>query len=641
MKFGILLSSLFLLPQLAWGEDIGFSYQSTDGTIYTSTTAPAYCRLYYIPLKEGGRTPGSMPYVCANPMFTTSRGSLKTTKRGTTDVADLSDSDESSGKKGGRFEARIPPVPKVREKHWWEWRSDPDEPLHSDRYDNDRETPPANIGRSRKRVEKEIVLTPVTEGEDGLDDFGKKMARPKAKVPPAPRVVRIEKESGDDPGANEQDGSGIGQFGSKKDGKIIPRRPPVPRQAEVLPPDSDQGLDNGKKETLPKPRVVVPPRRVAVPVAPPSDFVGDGDDGSSKFDGKGKKGDRLVARVPPVPTAPSRLPIFHNDNSDVDIQALRNRLQPITVIPPSGNVKPRVYTFDNHTYTISADGTQCFDKELAKDVIPNQPLMKDLGRKIAEQNPVPRLVADKKLLAEISKRTPAQEQCVGDAPKSPSRIVLAFDSFASFDYVDYYQKQGKELNEKELDAFKKGSAISQKVREEGRDIPGYHWKYYPKENTETEELSPAVRCAFELATKPYKNKQGQIVYNTISLVAHSFGADAVSKVASTLNKLGVKVDLVLTTDPRQSVNALNRVTFQKSPTGVARWVNFYERNDPILAGFPVDGAENVNISEGGAWHGQAPQDALVRARSSKEVMGLPRCKSDLNASVYQEKISCD
>jgi hypothetical protein len=70
-------------------------------------------------------------------------------------------------------------------------------------------------------------------------------------------------------------------------------------------------------------------------------------------------------------------------------------------------------------------------------------------------------------------------------------------------------------------------------------------------------------------------------------------------------------------------------------------VNFYQRNDPLLKGFPVDGAINVNISSSGAWHGRAPHAEAVRARAAEEVLALPLCKADLSTPVYiQPKAAC-
>lgn len=724
MKFIFLFATLSLLPTTTWAEDIGFSYQSSDGTIYTSTTAPAFCKKYY-DSKHPTHAAGTMPHACTDPQFTTSRGSLpkrqpivdndeggsrrKGGKKwwdvrtwGNDDSEDevklveKEDHEYKDGKKAGRIEGRLPPAPGPR-------------------------------SRSRQRVEKEetIVLERVDENEDG-EDTGKKAKRPVGKIPPKPIVVENDGNDGRDGEDGDDDFEGKGKKGGritvrrpvpprpipvvverdpsedgKKGGKISGRNPPRPPMPipdgdddqgdgkkggriggkKPVPPMPIPGVDenegNGKKEVRITGRKPVEPKRQPIPLPKRKPVIVQEDDGDGKKGGKitgrlppappvvedegddddfeqpGKKGGKVSGRVPPpppgmkgkeagrikpiLPPAPKR--IVNRGDEDLDIEALRARLQPLTITPPRGKVRPLKGNPDSITVITGPDN--CDDGRTPAEVIPNSRTIKELNRKLTERNPIVLGAGDPALLAAIRKRTPEQEKCAAEAPAKPTRAVLAFDSFNSFDYVEYYKQKGADLPEKEAQAFQSGQAFSEATRKEDRSAKGVFWKYYDKESESKEELSPAVRCAFELATKQYKDKSGKPVYHTITLVGHSFGGNATYKVAAMLKRLGVRVDLVLTTDPRQPVSAASRDNFSR-PQSVDRWVNFFQRNDPVLKGFPVDGAENVDISETGVWHGQAAHTDQVRKRASDEVSALPACKGSLSTSVYkQSRANCE
>lgn len=709
MKFVLLSTSLFLLPLAAQAEEIGFSYQSTDGTIYTSTTAPSWCRRYYIN-DAGNMYPsgGNMPYACVNPQFTTSRGPAPRKS-----AAKWTEGNRSSDDPGDGIFGIFKKKSRVQEETYDDSADYKDDGSKKDRI-RDARVPPASGRRSRVREKEiEVEITPVVEGDDEKE--GKGLVPPAPIPPPATRIHRSDLGDGDDfggkegkdqrrkvevppaPGRRGRDGNtrivirGNGDP-SGKDGKDrVPgvRVPPVstrddiPRPPMPIPDPSDDFGGKGSKEGKDQRRIVeVPPpagygdgdgdgrysgkgkkdqrRVVEVPPAPGGhDGYWDGDEPSgSRYGDKGKKDQRRVVEVPPAPdydggtgqydgkgkkeqkrvvqVPPGAKPSkSFMDEWGISLDALRSRLQPVRVVQPSGRVlEPKMATpkvLAPKLQALTVDEERACLERYAPELVPAwvEQVQKATQKK-----------ADKDLLGAIRKRTPDQEKCVAEAPKNPSRVVLAFDAFGSFDYVNYYKEKGTELPEKEAEAFKNGNAISNAARKEDRQVAGVHWKYYPKEAALNEQLTPATRCAFELATKPYKNKEGKTVYNTITLVGHSFGGDAAFKVANTLRKLGVRVDLVLTTDPRQSLDAAKRKTFSR-PDSVDRWVNFYQQNDPLLKGFPVDGADNVNISDSGAWHGLAPHAEVVRARAAKEVMGLPSCKADLSTPVYiQPKAAC-
>ncbi|MGE3262065.1 MAG: hypothetical protein AB7K68_09820 [Bacteriovoracia bacterium] len=712
MKFGIFFGVFLLLPLAASAEDIGFSYTSADGTVYTSTTAPAYCKRYYAKSSsatvQGG---GDMPYACIDPQFTTSKAAARKIRE------TESKNDETTAK---------------GERKWWQWGRDESESKITERDEEIKKVgrpkasvPPAPRPRS-SREENVVELTPVIEGEeDGFidekkdgrigaklppapgsgrstvkilppaSDFenedgngkGKKGGRPVAKLPPAPPS----EDFGDD---DSFDGNGKNGGKGDKGGRIGAKLPPAPGSGrstvKILPPASDfENEDgNGKGKKGGRPVAKLPP-------APPSEDFGDDDsfDGNGKnggkgdkggrigaklppapgsgrstvkilppasdfeddFDGsgKGKKGGRPVAKLPPAPPSEdfeeqddfgkgkkalrpkAKLPPparISDRDRDVDIEGLRARLQPLTITQPNG----KKITIQDTKPVFAGPEVECIDSSSRpKDVIPTAPWFKDVNRRVAQENSSDE--AD--LYARMAKRTPEQERCLAEAPESPTRILLAFDAFGDFDYVDYYKQKKAKLSEQDAEAYR--LSVGKAVPKEYRESTNIHWKYYGKETSNKDALTPAARCAFELATKPYKNKKGEIVYNTIALGGHSFGSAAAYKVANVLKKLGVRVDLMVTTDPRQlPTNGKKADTLQVPPT-VGRWVNFYQRNDSLIKGFNVDGAINRDISDTGVTHAQIPQNVEVSKRIGMEIMQLPRCKADFKNALSQQNASCD
>jgi hypothetical protein len=235
-----------------------------------------------------------------------------------------------------------------------------------------------------------------------------------------------------------------------------------------------------------------------------------------------------------------------------------------------------------------------------------------------------------------------QEKCRREAPSKPSRIVLGFDGLASYNplgeamvrahgpkaaYANPYAPIGNLMN----DMIGRGAARA----------PDVHFKYFSQMTMATHFVTDPVRCAYELATKPYPNPDGsgKPVYSTITILGYSFGGYAAKQMAAQLKKLGISVDLVMTADPRvKTQNVILDGLFSMHydiPTNVDRCVNYYEKNDfggLGLVGYPVRGCRNIDVSDTGAWHLGVPKLPEVQNGIAREVANLPRCRTSFSES---------
>lgn len=193
----------------------------------------------------------------------------------------------------------------------------------------------------------------------------------------------------------------------------------------------------------------------------------------------------------------------------------------------------------------------------------------------------------------INQPTSAQLRCRQNAPATPKKIVFGFAGWLSY-LTSYGLIHGM-----------MGNAADASVE--------FH--YYPWNGAYRDNLTDAVRCAYELAVKPYRLRDGRVAYNRIVSIGHSFGGNGAHDLAAALGKLGIAVDLVSTADARDPGNSPGAYAPSWArPHNVTRYLNFYEKNDAIFPGFPVAGAENVRI---GGVHLTAPmQPATVQMTES-------------------------
>lgn len=221
---------------------------------------------------------------------------------------------------------------------------------------------------------------------------------------------------------------------------------------------------------------------------------------------------------------------------------------------------------------------------------------------------------------DINSKTEAQVKCAQEAPAKPGRIVIGFEGLGGYSYG--------------------GGLYRNFLTPAQKTIPRTQTHYYSQAAvSDNTTLSDAVRCAYELATKPYKTKDGKTVYNTITIMGYSYGGHAASQAVENLRRLGIHVDLVVTADPREKWTLPN-VTFSK-PNTVRRWVNYYENWDLPLRGFPVGGAENHLINSPLYPHVRLTGHSTVQNGALSEVQNLPLCRTSFKGPVILGSMSCD
>lgn len=203
---------------------------------------------------------------------------------------------------------------------------------------------------------------------------------------------------------------------------------------------------------------------------------------------------------------------------------------------------------------------------------------------------------------DIKTKTAAQEKCRQNAPSKPGRVVFGFDGLGGATVFS------QPLRRNMLEPAQKANSR-------------VHTNYYSQAEVTSNELGDAVRCAYELATKPYKTKDGKTVYNTITIMGYSYGGHAASQLADNLKRLGIAVDLVITADPRVK-GAIGSGRFEKT-ANIGKWVNVWGYG--LLSGGQVAGGENHNVTLGSTHMTitttQAMQDAI-----RKNMSQLPACR---------------
>ena len=239
----------------------------------------------------------------------------------------------------------------------------------------------------------------------------------------------------------------------------------------------------------------------------------------------------------------------------------------------------------------------------------------------------------------LGRPTAYQEKCRREAPSKPSRIVLGFDGLMSYNPI----------GEATVRAWGPSGALNPPIGNLMNDMigrgaaraPDVHFKYFSQMTVGSHFITDPVRCAYELATKPYPNPDGsgKPVYSTITILGYSFGGYAAKQMAAQLKKLGISVDLVMTADPRvKTHNVLLDGLFSMHydiPTNVDRCVNYYEKNDfggLGLVGYPVRGCRNIDVSHTGAWHLGIPKLPEVQNGIAREVSRLPACRTTYSES---------
>lgn len=238
----------------------------------------------------------------------------------------------------------------------------------------------------------------------------------------------------------------------------------------------------------------------------------------------------------------------------------------------------------------------------------------DGGAEAAQDNgPVP---------GDIKTPSAAQLECRNNAPDKPGRVVIGFDGLGA---ANTTQPLKRNLINPSLEK-----------------TPRVHALYFSQASITDGVLSDAVRCAYELATKPYKTKSGKIVYNSVTIMGYSYGGHAASQLVETLKRLGVSVDLVATVDPRTKWRVPATPTFDSSQSTVGKWVNFYQSNDLIMPGYPVSGAENIQI---GGFHLGATGIEELKNRVRGDVARLPACRASytrpLNGQAVYSQVAYD
>ena len=191
--------------------------------------------------------------------------------------------------------------------------------------------------------------------------------------------------------------------------------------------------------------------------------------------------------------------------------------------------------------------------------------------------------------------TRAQLECRRNAPARPKHIVFAFSGLMSHGWAK---------------AMLRGVVGNTKPED-------FQFHYYPWDGSSSTFLTDSARCAFELATKPYRTPSGKIVYNTIMVTGHSAGGLGASNLAEMLDKMGVDVDLAV----------YNDTMVRNRPRNVRRCTAFYQRTAGI-SGHPVNGCENHLI---GGCHLSVPMDPITKGHTQANLRAIGLCKSDFGA----------
>lgn len=218
---------------------------------------------------------------------------------------------------------------------------------------------------------------------------------------------------------------------------------------------------------------------------------------------------------------------------------------------------------------------------------------------------------------DINSKTDAQKKCAAEAPEKPGRIIIGFEGLGGYAY---------------------GGGLFRNMLTPANKMPRTQTHYYSQAMVTDNTLSDSVRCAYELATKPYKTKDGKTVYNSITILGYSYGGHAASQAVENLRKLGVSVDLVVTADPRTKWSDPT-VRFNK-PNTVGKWVNYYESLDLPLRGYEVPGATNVHIP-GFVPHVVLTSNNTVYNGTADLLKNVPLCRSDWRMQLGPAPNSCD
>lgn len=230
-------------------------------------------------------------------------------------------------------------------------------------------------------------------------------------------------------------------------------------------------------------------------------------------------------------------------------------------------------------------------------------------------------------LAQVRRPTAMQEECRAKAPKKPQRIVIAFDGrnfFGTFN--SQMSSRANELPDGTWGGMR-GSIISNGVLR----VPDVQWQYHDESTVRDQRLTDSVRCAYEWATKEYRNSKGEKVYSTVTLIGYSFGSNAAYNAAEQLRKMGVSVELMITVDPRQPETAWHQPAFGK-PNNVERLVNFHQSFG--LRGFELAGAENHRVYSGFLLfpHLRVPFHDQVVNGVTRSLSQVPVCRSSLSVT---------
>lgn len=246
--------------------------------------------------------------------------------------------------------------------------------------------------------------------------------------------------------------------------------------------------------------------------------------------------------------------------------------------------------------------------------------------------------ADQNLLAQIKQRTAKQAECAAKAPTKPQRIVIAYDGLSVTGPIP---SQISSHSGQRPSGFGFGGMRSNIISNGVLRVPNTQWQYHDETQARRAgRLSDSIRCAYEWATKPYKNSKGETVYSSVTLIGYSFGGNAAFQTAETLRRLGITVDTMVTLDPRQPHTAWNAFNDRK-PASVGRWVNYYERNLTMLPGYPVQGAENHRLSFfAGLTHVLASHTSEIANGVTQSLNETPVCRSS-PSRVSSAPVSCN
>lgn len=113
---------------------------------------------------------------------------------------------------------------------------------------------------------------------------------------------------------------------------------------------------------------------------------------------------------------------------------------------------------------------------------------------------------------------------------------------------------------------------------------------YPWEDCKKSSCEGPVAMATQWMAD--ESKSPNTIGRKVIIVGHSFGGHSAEILGNALASKGVKVDSVITIDPRKQFTGLGG--FKSS--GSARWINFYQKLDVLLMGWKVDGAENIYLN---------------------------------------------